>query len=119
MALGGGVSFRFETDSVDKLISKRGLEPNGRVQKFVDSEVMRHMEKYMPKLTGTMINSMILATRVGSGEVEVNTPYARRVSKKARSNGLRGARFFERMKADCADDILRGAAIISGGVAEK
>lgn len=119
MAFGGEVSFKFEQESIASIIRKRGLESNGRVQKFVDSEVMRNMEKYMPKLSGTMINSMILATRVGSGEVKVNTPYARKVSKKARSNGLRGARFFERMKADCADDILRGAAIISGGEAKK
>ncbi len=119
MAKGGGVSFRFESARTGEIIAKRGLQKGGRVQKFVDSEVMRCMEPYMPKQTGTMIDSMIIATRIGSGEVVVNTPYARKVSRKARKNGLRGSRFFERMKADCKDDILRGAAEFSGGKTDK
>ncbi len=119
MAKGGGVSFRFKSKSADEIIKKRGLQKGGRVQKFVDSEVMRQMEPYMPKQTGTMIESMVLATEVGSGEVVVNTPYAGKVSKKARKNGQRGAQFFERFKADCKEDILRGASEISGGTTDK
>jgi len=119
MAVGGGATFKFESAKTSEIIEKRGLEEGGRVQQYVDNEVMRCMEPRMPKLYGIMINSMIIATVIGSGEVVVNTPYAKARSKSARNNGLRGPQFFERMKADCKDDILRGAAEISGGRAEK
>jgi hypothetical protein len=115
--LGGGV--KFKTKSPEKLLEERGLGSKGKVQTYIDHEVMRHMEMYMPKLTGTMINSMIISTQAGSGEVVVNTPYAHKRSEKARKNGLRGPHFFERMKADHKDTILAGAAKISGGKTEK
>ncbi len=115
-----GLTFTFRSAAPGKLLQKRGLEDNGRVQCIVDSEVMRRMEPYMPKLTGAMINSMITGTRIGSGEVVVNTPYAHARSKSARNVPLlRGPHFFERFKADCKDDILRAAALASGGKAEK
>lgn len=117
MSRNGGMTFTFESARTGEIIKKRGLEEGGRVQQYVDSEVMRYMQPYMPKLSGTMIESMVIATDIGSGEVVVNTSYAKKVSKKARYNKeepLRGARFFERMKADHNDDILNGAAIISG-----
>lgn len=119
MAQGGGAIFKFESARTEEIIEKRGLAEGGIVQQYVDSEVMRHMEKYMPKLTGTMIESMVIATEIGSGEVVVNTPYAKKRSKSARNNGQRGPQFFERMKADHRDDILEGAAKLSGGKVEK
>lgn len=115
-----GISFSFKSLPCDTIAGRRGLENNGDAQKIVDSEVTRRMEPYMPKLTGTMINSMITGTNLGSGEVVVNTPYAHARSKSARSvPPLRGPHFFERFKADCKDDILRAAALASGGKAEK
>lgn len=119
MANGGGIAFTFKSASTGEIIEKRGLESGGFVQQYVDSEVMRYMEKYMPRLSGRMIDQMIIPTVVGSGEVNVETPYAHARSISARNNGLRGPKFFERMKADRADDILNGAAKLSGGKAEK
>ena len=119
MANGGGVTFKFEQDSVQNILKRRGLESGGFVQQYVDSEVMRYMEPYMPRLSGNMIKQMIIPTVIGSGEVNVETPYAHARSISARNNGLRGPKFFERMKADHADDILNGAAKLSGGKAEK
>ena len=122
MSRNGGMTFTFESARTGEIIKKRGLEEGGIVQQYVDSEVMRYMEPYMPKLNGTMIDSMVIATNIGSGEVVVNTDYAKKVSKKARYNEkepLRGAHFFERMKADHNDDILNGAAIISGAKPSK
>lgn len=119
MSKSGGITFRFESARTGEIIEKRGLEEGGRVQQYVDSEVIRYMEGYMPKLTGTMIESMVIATDIGSGEVVVNTPYAKERSKVARHNGLRGPQFFERMCADHKEDILNGAAVISGGSAGK
>jgi len=119
MAKSGGITFTFESASTDEIIRKRGLESGGFVQQYVDSEVMRYMEPYMPKLSGRMIDQMIIPTVIGSGEVKVETPYARKVSEKARENGLRGDHFWDRFKADHKDDVLEGAAELSGGKAEK
>lgn len=59
-------------------LQKRGINADGSgpLQAFIDSEVMRVSEPYMPKETGTLINSMYAFTVIGSGEIVVNTPYA-------------------------------------------
>lgn len=108
------VGVEFKLDSLQNILQRRGLDDSGRVQRFVDSEVMRVMDPYMPKDWGTMINSMYLATTVGSGEVRVNTPYAHRRLLFARNNGLRGPNYFARMKADRLEEILDGACRYAG-----
>lgn len=75
-----------------------------RTQAVLDTEVMRTLEPYMPLDTGMMVKSMISSTHAGDGEIKVNTPYAARVNYvtgvMGRNGGLRGRRFFDRMKAD-------------------
>ncbi len=102
-------------NSISKILADRGLAQKGRVQQYIDSEVMRVMEPYMPFDTGMMARSMPLASVVGSGEVVVNTVYAHRRLLSARKNGLRGPQYFDRMKADRLDGILSGALKIAGG----
>lgn len=90
-------------------------------QKFVDSEVLRLSDPYVPMQTGTMKRSGISGTVVGSGEVRYQTPYVRRQYYNGRSPGtsnrgpLRGRLWFERMKADHKDEILQGAKGKAGG----
>lgn len=84
-------------------------------QARLDSEIMRLMEPYMQMVSGAMIMSMRLSTTPGSGEIIVNTPYARKVyysrSAVGRPTGpLRGPRYFERMKADKKSQIRRFTA---------
>lgn len=110
-----GLTFEFKLATKEEIMQKRGLESGGVVQQIVDSEVMRYMDPYIPFLTGAMRNSMLIYTVPGSGEVNVNTPYAHRRLLSARKNGLRGPNFFERMKADHKKDILRAAASAAGG----
>lgn len=102
------------------MVQARGLEAGGEVQKYIDSEVIRLSDPYVPFDTGMLKHSAISATVIGSGVVVYNTPYA---SKQYYGNrgvkGLRGPRWFERMKADRREDILRGAAKIAGGEATK
>ena len=105
--------------AISEILSERGIDERGKVQQCIDNEVMRRMEPYMPFDTGMMAHSMITATSVGSGEVKVNTVYAHRRLLQARTNGLRGPNYFERMKADCRDDILRGAVQSAGGEISK
>lgn len=56
---------------------RKGLQRGGPVQKFIDNEVMKQMSPMMPRASGTMIQSMITNTVIGSGYVNVNVPYAR------------------------------------------
>lgn len=97
------------------IITKHKLDDGGAVQQFIDSEIMRYMEPYMQLDTGMMISSMINSTEVGSGIIRVETPYAHKRLHSGPTKGLRGPNYFERMKADHKEDILRGAAKIAGG----
>lgn len=104
----------FKMKSTDTLLAERGLNPGGRVQKFIDSEVLRRTDPYVPMDTGALKRSGIQHTKVGSGEVIYKTPYARRQYFTNQGDGLRGSRWFERMKADNKKSILDGAKKMSG-----
>ena len=89
-------------------------------QKFIDSEVLRLSDPYVPFRTGMLKKSGISGTVIGSGVVEYTAPHARKnyYENKGRgieginsqtSKGLRGAFFLERMKADHLDEIKKGA----------
>lgn len=57
-----------------QIIEKYGLD-GGRTQRVIDSAFMGYMDKYMPMDEGQMITSMYNSTKVGSGEININTPY--------------------------------------------
>lgn len=57
-----------------QIIDKYGLE-GGRTQKVIDSLFMGYMDKYMPMDSNQMITSMYDSTKVGSGKININTPY--------------------------------------------
>lgn len=99
------------------LMKYRGLEEKGKVQQFVDSEVLRRTDPYVPFLNGALKESGVRHTVIGGGQVVYKTPYARRqyFENKGGSGGLRGKMWFERMKADHKDDILKGAIKMAGG----
>lgn len=82
------------------------------VQKYIDSECLRLCDPLVPKDTGTLINSGILCTKIGSGEVIWRTPYARRwyyMPADFWEAPQRGNYWFERMKQKHRGDILKGA----------
>jgi hypothetical protein len=88
-----------------------------KVQRYVDSEVLRLCEPYTPLLTGMLIMSSILGTFIGSGKVRWIAPYARPQYYAKRKPGsvtgpLRGPQWFERMKANHGQGILAGARAI-------
>ena len=91
-----------------------------RVQKFIDSEVLRQSEPFTPLLTSMLIKSGILGTDVGSGTVSWIAPYAKRQYYKGRRPGtqqagpLRGRFWFERMKAVRGETIIQGAKKLAG-----
>ena len=115
------IKFDVELDfgSVNDMLSDVGLLPMGTVQKFIDSEVIRLSDPYVPFRTGMLKSSAIAATVIGSGMVVWNTPYARKMfyNPQFNFNGapMRGAYWAERMAADRLDEIVRGAERLAGG----
>ena len=109
-----------------------------KAQQFVDSECIRLMVPYTPMLSGQMMQSATRGTVIGSGEIKYNSPYARyqyygklmissvtgsSYARKGESKVLTGKDlrynkskhpragklWFERMKADRKEQILKGA----------
>lgn len=107
------VSFEFKGSG--QLLSERGLDGCGLVQRTIDSDILRLTEPYVPFDTGMLKDSGITATDIGSGVIVYDTPYARRQYYENKGNGRRGKLWFERMKADHRDEILRHAAEVAGG----
>jgi hypothetical protein len=67
---------RFEIDDPRRILARRNLETGGAVQKYIDAEVIRQCEPYVPFDEGVLTASASTATDIGSGEVIYNTPYA-------------------------------------------
>lgn len=76
-----------------------------RKQSFVDQECIRRMNPETPRRTGILIKSATVGTVIGSGELNQITPYARRQYYEHKSK----SRWFERMKNQHKDSILKGA----------
>lgn len=117
-----------------EILNERGLSLKGPVHRLLDQEVERRCRPYVPKKTGALEAS-------GSpsvpevGKVCWSMPYARYqyygrvmmgsapkrvtgIPLKSHGGGLRGARWFERMKADCCQDIVQTLAVRAGGKAK-
>jgi len=133
----------FDIKDNQELIKDRGLQPYGRVQKFIDQEVIRLMDPYTPMLTGVLEKSATLGTRIGSGEIHQNVPYARYqyygklmvssitgsawasrgeskiltdkdLAHNKSQHPQAGPFWFERMKTDRKEQILREAQRLAG-----
>jgi hypothetical protein len=82
-------------------------------QDYVDSEVIRVCEPFVPMQTGMLVKSGILGTVPGSGEVKYIAPYARRQYYSSRKVGsqtglLRGPQWFKRAMAIYKPVIQKG-----------
>lgn len=103
------------------VFSDKWSDRYSEAQMFVDSEVLRLSDKYIPFQTGMLKKSGTLGTVIGSGEVVWAAPYARGqyyYTSDSRSYdplGLRGGHWFERMKADYGAQIIEGAKRRAGG----
>ena len=68
---------KLEIKPVDLMMKERGLGHMGKVQKYVDQEVIRLMAPYTPYNTGILEGSATRGTKIGTGEINQVTPYAR------------------------------------------
>ena len=89
-------------------------------QKWLDNEVLVGCEPYIPLRTGFLIQSGILGTQIGIGQVQWIAPYAKAQYYSPRKPGsetgpLRGPFWFERAKAVFKDLWIAGARAIAGG----
>lgn len=140
---------RLDLDGLQDALEARGLKPGGKVQKFIDSEVIRLCDPKVPFRTGVLKHSPMIASVIGQGLVIYATPYARYLyygevygpnipifeagelagfwsppgqkkhptGRKLAYSGApeRGAFWFERMKAEHGEEIIRGAAALARG----
>ena len=105
-----GLEVRVSIKPAKEILAQRGLEPGGRVQKYIDEAVIDFCEPYVPYDTGALKESPRTCSPPGGGQVVYGVPYARRQYYENKGDGgLRGARWFDRMKADRLEDIVRGA----------
>lgn len=89
------------------------------MQEFIDTQCLQHCQPKVPKRENILIQSGILNTQIGSGQVEYRTPYARRWYympadfNEGSGSGMytkgRGNYWFERMKEEHREQILKGA----------
>lgn len=129
---------RLELKPTEEMKRSHGLGEGGPIQKFIDSECIKLMAPYTPFLGGALEKAAKQGTVIGSGVIVQDTPYARfqyygkvmttedgRVWARLheakpivtdrdlvhnKSNHPQaGPRWFERMKAEHAEDILKGA----------
>lgn len=112
MRFNGKVNFK----SLGKMMSDRGINDNGRVQKYIDREAIRIMTPYTPKETSALIQSATRLTKIGSGLIQQggsSAPYGVRwYREKANFQGapMRGNYWFSRsMQNGGKRSILEGA----------
>ena len=99
------INASFKIDPPGKVVKELELQKGGKVQRYVDTAVVRYCDKYVPMRSGTLKKA--IGTVYGSGKVRYNTPYATenyyrnkgRGSGGTAYGGFRGRLWFERMKA--------------------
>ncbi len=119
---GSRIKVRFIVAPENRLLACRNLQKGGEGQKYVDSEVLRCCDPYVPMKTSVLKKSRTTSTVIGSGMVHYNTVYARknyyenrgRGKEGTSKGGLRGRLWFERMKPDHLPGILKGVKKIAG-----
>ena len=84
-----------------------------RGQKMLDQEILRLTEPYVPFDTGMLAHSPLLASHIGAGLLVWNTPYAAdqyyNPALTRPYDPRRGGQWFERMKADNLNHLVRFA----------
>lgn len=91
------------------------------MQRFIDTECLRLSNEKAPFDQHTLIESGNIHTKIGSGQLEYRTPYARRLyyhpeyEFNKEHNAEAGGYWFHRMSAQYRERILKGAQKISNG----
>lgn len=57
---------------ISEIKANLGIEPNGKVQKYFTARCYQHMDKYVPKDTGALRDTVVK----GTDYIKYNMPYA-------------------------------------------
>jgi hypothetical protein len=68
-------ALKIKLPSVETMVKELGLERQGRVQEYMDSEVARLSEPYVPMDTGYTTRSVLELSHFGSGTIKYNAYY--------------------------------------------
>lgn len=93
----------FNLVSAAEVISKHGLDPNGRAQKFLTHQARVLMDPYVPFRSGTLKNSAVERPT----SVNYVTPYARRQYYEHKGSGIRGPYWDKRMYAARGPELIK------------
>lgn len=97
-------------------INKSTPEKIHKAQKYIDSEIVRRSDPLVPFDTGMLKKSGITGTKIGTGVIAYNSPYAKKQYFKGRATGLRGRKWVRRMwTSDKADILENSQKIINKG----
>lgn len=86
-----------------------------KAQKWLDNEVLKDSDPYVPMKTGTLAGSGIRGTVIGSGEIIYNAPYAKSCYYARNRNFSKAqhpqasAQWFEKSKSAKKKQWIRGA----------
>lgn len=86
-----------------------------RTQVYIDSEILRYSDKYVPMKTGSLKRSGITGTRVGTGVIKYTAPYAKRQYFAGKATGQRGRKWVKRMWLSQGKQIIKNANKILNG----
>jgi hypothetical protein len=102
---------KINIDPTEKILLKRGLDKNGKAQKFMTHEIRRLSDSYVPKISGTLKNTAIEKVN----EIHYIQPYAQRQWFENKGKGLRGKQWCLRMWSDRGSEVVKSMANMAGG----
>lgn len=113
---------KYKDKNIDfDLDASRFIYQSKKAQIWLDNEVLKDTTPFLPFKTGQLEHSGVLGTRIGSGEIIYNTPYARRLYYNPQFNFSKEAHpkaqayWFEASKSINKDKWIRGVRKIGGG----
>lgn len=122
---------KVDTNSINKILNARGLQPGGKVQQTLTSEIYRQAEPYTPMRSKTLIRTAEIgkdyityvqpySRYVYYGKVMVGKPPKRVTNKNLNygGGGKRGAMWIPRMWEEKKNEITKVVAEKAGGKAE-
>lgn len=92
-------------------LNLKGVSPEKihDTQKFIDNEILRRSDPYVPFKTGSLKRSGITGTRVGTGVIKYTAPYAKPQYFKGKASGQRGRKWVKRMWLSQGKEIIKSA----------
>lgn len=101
--------FRLDLNGVDS-------QKIHNAQLYIDSEILRRSDPLVPFKTGMLKKSGTLATKLGTGLIQYNAPYAKMQYFRGKSSNQRGRLWVRRMWTAQGKDVIRQAKkILNGG----